>query len=246
MTRWGLVACIVIAGCGRVHFASDPDADPSDASTSLDGPEPCPPFATFCDGFESVGLGMWSSVYTPSAQMVDGVHVHTGRFALDAHVPPSGGTGGEGGPALMLAQTISGTFAVREWVYSEQPIINYIGTVFVYSSANPTGQYIEGLGDDVGNWAVTEDSPVGMLHDHTGSTAAATNAWVCVELVIAVGATASNRMQLFIDGNLAIDAAFDDPAPTYDAVAVGVTRANTAGFELFIDDVVFAAQRIGC
>jgi hypothetical protein len=43
-----------------------------------------------------------------------------------------------------------------------------------------------------------------------------------------------------------VDTAPSDPAPAFETLTVGVSRAIAAGYHAFADDVVIAHQHIGC
>jgi hypothetical protein len=238
-------ACIALVACGRLGFRADPtDAMPGgDGRRGLDaGPEPCPTFASFCDGFESGNYGKWSGTVMTAALTVESSIVHTGDYALEANVPVESGNGAEGAVYLTIGTHDSGMLAVREWVYAPQQINNYVGTLYFTSSTG--SQYSEILGDDVAQWSVTESSTAGGLDDHTGSVLTQAGVWMCVEADLTLGA--GGKAELYIADVLVVDTTYDDPDPNYDTFAVGATRTNAAGFEVIIDDVAVAAQHIGC
>lgn len=239
-----LVLSIPLSACDNFGALDRCSVGPCDAPTSI--PEPCPSFAIFCDGFESGNLSKWTGTVTPAFEAVESTIVHTGHYALESDVPMEGGNGAEGAVYLQLAAPATGTFAVREYVFSTQPVNNYMGTLFLTDSTNPNGEYGEVIADDVGQWTFTEESATGGLHDHTGSIVSAGGVWTCIELVLELGSGGSNNIELFIDRNSALTTPFLDPNPTYDNIAVGVTRAVAAGFTDYVDDIVVANQRIGC
>jgi hypothetical protein len=247
---------LCVAACGRLDFGGRPH---DDAATTDDAPSDgtrdtmqrgdvgggCPSFAVFCDDFESGTLAKWTGEDVPSSQLVTtGAH-YTGTYGLDSSVPPANGNGGEGDVYIAPGATYAtGTLAIREWVYSPAQLINYIGTLEVTLGPPATAaQYIEVNADDAGTWALSEFGSAG-LHDLGGHTGAATAQWTCVELVIELGSAASATV--YVDGGVSAQGTLANAGDSYDTIAVGVTRANAAGFEVYIDDVVIATQRIGC
>ncbi|HEX4451058.1 MAG TPA: hypothetical protein VH143_09325 [Kofleriaceae bacterium] len=226
------------AACGRVDFGGRPrDAMPLGDVHSRDAANPipdgdagggCPSFAVFCDDFESGDLAKWSGEDLPASQLVTTGARDTGTYGLDSSVPTDQGAGAEGDVyAVSNAAFSAGMFAVREWVYSPAQLINYVGTLEVTLGAPATtSQYVEVNADDVGAWSLSELGGAG-LHDLDGNIDAAT-------------------ATLYIDGNVSTQGALSNAGQSYDHTAVGVTRANAGGFEVYIDDVAIARQRIGC
>jgi hypothetical protein len=252
--RVSAFALWLAAACGRLDFGGEPrDAMPVDGAPQRDAASPmpdgdagggCPTFTLFCDGFESGDLSKWSGEDTPASQTVDTTARYTGMYGLDSSVPTSMGAGAEGDVYYASNSVAAGTLAIREWVYSPAQLINYIGTLEVTLGVPATAsQYIEVNANDVGAWSLSEFGSAG-LHDHPGSIDAATATWTCVEVVIELGSAASAT--LYIDGNVSTQGALTNAGDAYDTIAVGVTRANAGGYELYIDDVAIAAQRIGC
>ncbi len=237
-----VLVLIVLSACDDFGALDRCSQGPCDASTSI--PEACPAFAMFCDGFESGDVSKWTGTVSAASETVETTPVHTGHYALDSRVPAQGGNGAEGGVFLQLAAPATETLAIREYVYSVEPITNYVGTILLTDSINPNAEYGEVVADDTGHWTFTEDSATGGLHDHTGSVTSVGGVWTCVELVVELGS--DNTIELFVDGAPALTMPFLDPHPTYDNITVGVARAIAAGSEDFTDDVVVANERIGC
>jgi hypothetical protein len=241
-----LLSAGLLSGCGRLGFGllESSDAAPSDviAAGGI-----CPPFATFCDDFEA-GPGnfdAWSGRNTDTGSVVIGSsHAHSGRFALEAVAPPATGSGGEDDLYHRFAVQSTGMLAARAWIYSPEPLVNYDEVIYF---TNPqTSQYAEAGSNDEGHWSVSDFSTAGLF-DH-GSTAAtpALDTWSCVELDYTFAAGAAGRVELYIDGALVVFSAAMDPSPAFGSVSVGVTRADKAGYRVFVDDVVIAGQHIGC
>ncbi|HEY1816514.1 MAG TPA: hypothetical protein VGG74_29410 [Kofleriaceae bacterium] len=243
MSLWLAAACGRLDFGGAAHDAATRDA--IDGTAMIDADGGCPGFALFCDGFESGDLSKWTAEDLPASQQVTADAHYTGMYGLDSAVGSDQGAGGEGDVYLVPGQTFAtGTLAVREWVYSPAQLVNYIGTLEVTLGAPATAsQYLEVNANDVGAWSLSEFGSAG-LHDQPGGIVAATATWTCVELVVELGSAASAT--IYVDGAASSQGALSNTGDSYDTIAVGVTRANAGGFEIFIDDVAIATQRIGC
>jgi hypothetical protein len=252
--RLASIGLWLAAACGRLGFgdaphddapANDDAAVATDGSAAADAGGGCPSFALFCDGFESGDLSKWSGEDVPASQLVTTGARYTGTYGLDSVVPSDMGAGAEGDVYVAPGETFAtGTLAVREWVYSPAPLINYIGTLELSLGAPATTlQYLEVNANDVGAWSLSEFGSAG-LHDQPGSIDAETATWTCVELVVELGSAASAT--IYVDGTISTQGALTNVGDSYDHIAVGVTRANAGGFEVYVDDVAIATQRIGC
>jgi hypothetical protein len=198
----------------------------------------------FCDDFESGTLMKWTGEDVPASQVVTTGARYTGNYGLDSSVPTDMGAGAEGDVYYTSSAVSTGTLAIREWVYSSAQLVNYIGTLEVTLGAPATAsQYVEVNANDVGAWSLSEFGSAG-LHDLAGHTTAATATWTCVELVIELGSAATATV--YVDGSASTEGTLFNAGDSYDTTAVGVTRANAGGFEIYIDDVAIATQRIGC
>jgi hypothetical protein len=101
MVRCAILA-FALAACGRVGFEA----------------AECPPFAEFCDDFESGDLTKWSwTGVAPGATVVaTETHAHSGKWGMLVAAPPT--TDGGATAGFEYAATSTGTVAIREWVYS--------------------------------------------------------------------------------------------------------------------------------
>jgi hypothetical protein len=241
-----------LAACGRFGFSGVAhDAAANDVATATDTTTPgdtgggCPSFALFCDGFESGDLSKWTGEDLDGPQQVTTGARYTGMYGLDSDVGSASGNGAEGDAYVAPGNVFAtGTLAIREWVYSPAQLINYVGTLEVTLGPPATAsQYVEIIANDVGAWSLSEFGSAG-LHDHEGSIATQTATWTCVEVDIVLGSAPS--ASLYIDGVVSTQGPMTNTGDSYDTIAVGVTRANAGGFEVYIDDVVIATQRIGC
>jgi hypothetical protein len=231
----GSIALWFIAGCGRVAF--DPvGGNGGDGSVASS----CPTFALFCDGFESGDISAWSgrSVATGGTVVASQEHVHAGSFALDATMPMLA----NGSVAAVLHDfppASSGVIAVRVWIYTLQPLIDYNAPL---NFVDVFGHYalVAGAGP---NWVISEKSTGGGLVNHFGTPIPPVDTWTCVELDVTFSPP---QFALFVDDTLSVAAAPADPAPLYRQIEVGIARADIAGYRVFVDDVVQADQHIGC
>lgn len=249
--RGGGVAwtCVALVGCGRIGFA--PGSNGGDGSPPGETVAPsCPAFALLCDDFESGDLATWTRVDTGQGgtAVVTTARAHAGTHALEADGPPQATSGAQGAPTLRFAAMTSGVLAVREWIDLMVPMQRF-DLVAEMQTLSPL-QYITAGGDDNAVWASSELGPPGNVGpDHTSTTATpAVGTWACLEMVYTFASGASNAtIQLFVDEMPVLDApANDSNGATYNEVAIGIPRADKAGFHVFVDDVVIAPQRIHC
>jgi hypothetical protein len=245
--RLAPVVAVVATACGRFGFGDGSvDAPPGavDASDAIDALLACPLNAHICDDFETGTADAWSGgdLSTNATLVVNGVRTHTGAYALDADVPPATATGGYALVHKTIPVQTTGVIAVREWVYALAPF-NFFDEVVKLSLAPTTDRYMVFGCDNLNNWAATERSPTTGITDHLSTVPCVTGAWVCVETVYTLS---TGRAQFYVDSAIIVDVAVADPAPQFNRVEVGVTRADSAGFHVHIDDVVIAPQRMPC
>jgi len=221
----------------------DPDAPIGGDGPMIDAPAAaqCPAFALQCDDFESGDLDRWTIVRSNSNASVGvtGEIAHTGGFALDARVPALPDSGSQAYIARRTALQSTGMLATRAWFFASGPIVNFAGVL--QDSGDDTYALVSG--DTEEHWAVSEQSIAGLV-DHQAPTHTAAERWTCVELDYIF--TPAPTIELYVDDELVVNVKPDDPAPAYHETAVGVTRAPTEGFRVFVDDVVVANQHIGC
>ena len=224
-----------VAGCGRVAFDPLTDAGMDTGSAAAT----CPPFATFCDGFESGDTSAWSrSDLSPGGTTVASQEqVHSGRFALDATMPAQ-----SNGAAACVVHTFSpittGVIAVREWIYAPVPIIDYDSPLNVYDVFN----HYALVGGANPSWVISENNGNGPSN-HFGAPVPPINTWTCIELNITFSPP---LFELYVDDQISISTTPVDPSPLYREIDVGVARADIAGYRVIVDDVVMADRHIGC
>lgn len=252
-----VIVLVVACGACRAHFDAIVDAGrdggvadtPRDSlhDTGLDGTAAtCPTFALFCDGFETGDTSRWTSTaISPGAsQMVQTAITHSGTYALRGTVPAGGVDGDAASVVKMFAQQSTGMLAVREWIYEEQPLSHYDGVIIFEDATNPMPAVLVG-GDASTLWDATETAATGSSTDHATTTTVAQSTWVCVELDYTFGSPST--IALYIDDSAILQVAAKDTAPAYGRLFAGAARAaSTVGTDTILDDVVIAAQHIGC
>lgn len=193
-----------------------------------------------CDGFESGNLGSWTVSRSDSALsvLVTTERVHSGTHALDASIPAQMSSGASAYVARRSAAQTTGFLATRAWFNAPQAITDFAGVLRFGNSE----VYAIVTGNSNAKWTVTERSTAGLL-DHASTVATVPNRWTCIELDYTFSPP---RIQLYVDDALVVDLPAADPAPSFGEVGVGVTRAPTAGFRVFSDDVVIADHHVGC
>lgn len=222
------------------------DGAVSDAS-ALDGDAAiaCPANGFFCDGFETGDISRWTtSDLSPMVSLdAEGTNVHSGRFALDANVPAMPSNGAIAAAVEQFPVLSSGTFAVRMWIYLPQPLVHFDSVITMVNA----GHVLTVDGDDNGYWTFTEHTPTGNPPDEHSTTLAATNTWTCVEVdyQFAQNGNAASIM-LYVADAAAFTVAAADPDAMFGEVRVGISRADAAGDQVIVDDVVLATQHVGC
>jgi hypothetical protein len=254
--RGGLV-CAVLLGCGRIGFLpSGGDANTGDGNVPGDlipDAPTCPAFALLCDDFESGSLTThWTRVDTAQGgtATITSTNPHTGSRSLEVDCPAQATPDAQAAPTLRIAPQTTGVLAVREWINSTTQMQHFdlVAQLETFPS-----QYSSAGGNDFGYWVSTEldPPPINMGPDHTSTPNVATPApgtWTCVELVYTFAGAAGNaQIQIFVNETAVVDApANKTNGASYNDIAIGVNRADSAGFHLFVDDVVIAQQRIHC
>lgn len=241
---------VLLVGCGRLQF--DPlgsgDGGTGDGRTMIDAPDgaiagACPANAVFCDDFESGTLiPPWSyyDMSGPATVMPSMVRPHSGTYSLHGRMTSTSAEG-QAATVYRFNATSSGTLAVREWINQPVPMIDFDLVV----SLRQMQRYLSVGANSLGNWVATENVPGDGLYDHiTTIPAPPINTWVCVEVVVQF--SAPPRFQVYANGALILDDMLNEMTPSYTDVSVGAARADMAGYEVFVDDVVVAPQRIGC
>lgn len=228
---------IAAVGCGRLDFEPRNDGAATDAASVF----ACPPFALFCDGFESGDISKWSgsSLATGATVTPTTTVVHSGSFALEA-IMPSQQTGAGAKVYDSVATQTTGQLALREYVFMPSQLSDYDGVIEL------SGAPLQYIGLYVGSdlmWAVSEDSSGGGLADYPIAVPAQPGRWYCVELEVRFG---SPTVTVYIDNTQVLMTPMADPGPLYNQAAGGMTRASIDGGDAIIDDVVVANQHIGC
>jgi hypothetical protein len=249
MRLWGAVL-VLAAGCGRIGFTATTDGEVSgDGVTSSDGVVPaeaCPAFASFCDGFESGNLSAWSGTTLAAGGTVQAESsiVHTGHYALECVGPAS--TQFKAVVNHSFPNQTSGMIAVREWMYAPQPLVAFDQLISVDGAAN-NGDYVDVNGSANNTWMASEgDGPSATVLANDGSTTPIQqSAWICVELDVML-ATTGPSLGLYVGDQEIVTASMVTPSPGYSAEYTGLAGVPSSGVTVYVDDVVMAAQHIGC
>jgi hypothetical protein len=249
MRLWGGVLALA-CGCGRIGFNATADGVISgDGVTSSDGVVPaeaCPAFALFCDGFESGNLNAWSSTTLVAGGMlqVESTIVHTGHYALAAIGPPS--TQYFARLNHSFPNQTTGILAVREWMYTPQPLVLFDQVLGVQGSAN-NNDYIDINGSANNTWLATEgDGPSStVLANHGSTTPIPQSAWVCLELDVML-ATTGSTLAVYAADQEVVTASLLAPSPGYNYHYTGNAAVPGSGATVYFDDEVMATQHIGC
>jgi hypothetical protein len=249
-----LFAVVLLAcGCGRIGFnttasATADGATSGDGVTSSDGVVPaeaCPAFASFCDGFESGNLDAWSgSQVTAATLTVQSSIVHSGHYALESVGPPS--TSFYAWAVHDFPTQTSGIIAARDWVYAPQTLGHWDSPLGVDTGSANNYDYI--LVSSAGNniWTATEGDSTTDFADHASTTPLAQSTWVCVELDVML-ATTGSTVALYVADQQVMTASLLTPSPGYTYLVAGLTTSvSGTGGTAYVDDVVMAAQHIGC
>jgi len=219
---------------------------PRDLRDRIDGGNVCPPGATFCDDFED-GLLYFPDreVSGPGQILADDVRPLHGSLALhaltqvdatDASTDPYNRERAKRG--LTPTTGAGTTFALRAYVWFRFVTGTPEVRLFQLSGA---GSSSIALGLQSGKWAI------GSSWTAPASTTPVTQgSWACVEWLVDLGA--SGRVQIFVDGTSVLDNTQQtiDPASPYDTFLAGLRAEKQGAAEVFIDDLVYGTQRIGC
>jgi hypothetical protein len=256
---------------------ADVMAAPSDAALASDTTtSPCITAGTeLCDDFESGELDpkIWKiNLGGPSPTVtVDGIHAHSGKYAVHAKVTP----GQQSRAQITEAVTFPAnedSFYTRVWAYFS-PAVAW--------PANPpdfhTGFIIAGGNNDLGHVELavganlSPSSAAGPMHylgysiyrgppyvefGPRSPTDVVTLAWTCIELLESgQGGTAAVR-KIWVDGvelpeqddSFGVSSSMGQKPPQFDLVSIGIWEYHPTPSlsDMWIDDVRVSSQRIGC
>lgn len=220
MALAGVTACTLLvdtsdlagtaAGDGGPETAPAGEGGSSDAGAGdapRDGGLPCPPFALFCNDFESGDLTKWAAVDVPNGGItrVDGTAARRGSLSLYAKVSASVTAAGGGSVksgararASIGSPKKSGLLVVRSWVYlpaaleGETTLIAAGGSSDINLKVRATGVLV-----------VDSDTP-GVGVDKLGFQPMPVWQWVCVEWRVAIGNP--GHVTVLLDGATTVDA----------------------------------------
>jgi hypothetical protein len=194
-----------------------------------------------CDDFEN-GFLRWTGSYTSTGSLLDSpVRPRTPTHSLEADASPTFTASSAANVYLDIPRRSTGMIAVRMWVSTPQPLINFDSILVVI---DPGAQYVAVGADTNGTWTVTETVMTSLV-DVRGTTSLPIDTWTCVELDYRFP-DSGNSFELFVDDAIAVASNTSIVTPSFTRVVVGIARADIAGYHVFIDDVVIATQHIGC
>ncbi len=265
------------SGSAGEASADDATGAPSDAALASDTTTPpCITAGTeLCDDFESGTLDpkVWKiNLGGPAPTVtVDGVHAHSGKYAVHAKVTP----GQQSTAQITEAVTFPANddaFYTRIWAYFS-PAVAW--------PANPpdfhTGFIIAGGNNDLGHVELavganlSPSSAAGPMHylgysiyrgppyvefGPRSPTDVVTLAWTCVELLESgQGGTTAVR-KIWVDGtelpeqddSFGVSSSMGQKPPQFDLVSIGIWEYHPTPSlsDMWIDDVRVSSQRIGC
>lgn len=231
--------------------------------------------AELCDDFESGQLdqNIWKiNLGGPGPSVtVDGIHAHSGRYAVHAKVTPGQQSTAQITEAVTFPAT-DDTFYTRIWAYFSPDVA---------WPANPpdfhTGFIIAGGNNNLGHVELavganlSPSSSAGPMHylgysiyrgppyvefGPRSPTQVATSAWTCIELLEGGqgGTTAVRR--IWVDGtelpeqndSFGVSSPMGQKPPQFNLVSIGIWEYHPTPSlsDMWIDDVRVSSQRIGC
>lgn len=247
-------------GTGGESGGGGTDAGGSGGSGGADpGGNPgvaCPSSASFCSGFEEMGLPM-GAVYKLNG---DPATPWTHDFEIDTSVKKSGQSSlrvrtnseASGAYKMLAVPTPGPTFWVRFYIRSDVDLGMNDHNVFAYAagSDDPNDSKFVEFAEDVGIAFNSHDIvrwPMGYGRLQNGQTMPFTlpkDTWHCIEISFD---GPGRRQRLFIDGMQMIEAT-DYPATayTFTTFKFGYNALHGAVRKTWYDDVAVAPERIGC
>ena len=116
----------------------------------------------------------------------------------------------------------------------------------VLSGSANNDDYVTVLGNDNNIWMASEGDASAVLGNYLSTTQVAQSAWVCVELDVMLATTGSTAVVYVADQEI-VTATLVTPSPGYSSIRAGLwTGVSGGGATVYVDDVVVAAQHIGC
>lgn len=232
-------------------------------SAILGGPGPCGGQATeLCEDFESgaIDTKVWTVGLVGSAKvLVDGEHVHGGKFAL--HIKAVPGLKNSGG----LTETVTfparnNVFYTRIWAYFTPDLASGPGPAYhqgfiIVRGKNSYGDVALGLGSHGDRrflgYNIYYASPMSAF-DEFGKASRAPippDKWLCVEMMSDGSGPLVRR--IWVDG-VELPELYNShaalPTPKFASVFVGLAQyhATPTLTDMWVDDVRVSAERIGC
>jgi hypothetical protein len=214
----------------------------------------CPAGAIFCSGFEGAGLPAGTR-FEPDYLAAGALG---GQIALDTTVFRSGRQSLHmpvgNNYYRMLSVAVPSSFWVRLYTRSNVGFGaqgSTHATLFMGSIVPPGGDYnadraveiAEQFGQVLLNVKDSLFGTAGTNPNGSPGTRLPDNAWTCME---AEFDGPSGDVQVFVDGDLIIDAAGWQPPIAFQSFRFGYLRFDSPARDVWMDDVVVASSRIGC
>jgi hypothetical protein len=252
--------------------SASPDAAPASNAMA----SPCITAGSeLCDDFESGQLDpkVWKiNLGGPAPTVtVDGMHAHSGKYAVHAKVTPGQQSTAQITEAVTFP-AVNDTFYTRIWAYFSPDVA---------WPANPpdfhTGFIIAGGNNDLGHVELavganlSPSSSAGPMHylgysiyrgppyvefGPRSPTEVATLAWTCIELLESGQGGATAVRKIWVDGgelpeqddSFGVSSAMGQKPPQFDLVSIGLWEYHPTPTlsDMWIDDVRVSSQRIGC
>jgi hypothetical protein len=209
-----------------------------------------------CEDFEPVAGASWS-VFGDAPPVADASRAYCGRGSLRVHAPALSATEsfstGLGETASLSDPRLASGFFMRAWVYqpstSTIPQGNWASLLETRQDASPylgIATQLFGSAPALSDWTTT---PTAF---DQASLPLPLDKWTCVEWQVTFGAPTGSA-RLWMNGVMSPSASLDhintQPSPAYTAILMGLlfyAAVPQAAFDVWIDDVIIDAKRIGC
>jgi hypothetical protein len=247
-------------GAGGASMTAPEPQTPTDPVTpppvAPAGPDiPCPADATFCSGFEGAGLPA-DSTFQPTYLAGEALG---GQVELDTTVFHAGTQSlkmpvGANYYRMLAVPIPSNSFWVRLYTRSNVGFGaegSTHATLFMASVLAPDGDYngdtaveiAEQFGQVLLNVKDSLFGTGGTNPNGMPGTRLADDTWTCMEAQFDGG---TGDVRVFVEGEQIIDATGWQPPSNFQSFRFGYLRFSSPDRDVWMDDVVVAASRVGC
>jgi hypothetical protein len=205
----------------------------------------CPPGSVLCEGFESGIDGRWSPYnLNGGSEQADGVHVCRGSSALHLRTPPADGSNFVVA-TLQTMPALGSTVAIRAFVFPAAPLGSNDETYLEVSQSTAPFAGIQ-LGQSAGQLFVSSSvaTPSSFV---TSATSLPADRWSCVEVDIDLDPV-NGQVTVWLDDGPITDLTLQQPtqaSPPLSLLTIGAGGDGSSP-NLWIDEVVIAAEHLGC